>query len=384
MTVAATLSLADAARERWGALVVGAGPAGSLTARELARLGVRVLLVDRSAFPRWKVCGCCLLQPGLSTLSHLGLGDLPRRLGAIPLTAVRFSVRGVHARIPMTGGVALSREAFDAGLIEAAITAGVQFLPETAARLQTCQPDWREVSFQHSGQSASASARIVVAADGLGGQLAVQEPRLGVRVRESSRIGAGCVLEADSECVQSGTIEMACGRAGYVGLVRLEDKRVCCAAALDFSAVRHAGPGSAAVAVLKEAGGWLPARLADAPWRGTPPLTRSLKTHWAERLFIVGDAAGYVEPFTGEGMAAALASARALAPLAASASEAWRPGLGSRWDAIYSRMVKSRQGFAQAMSMVLRHPQRARALVALLSFCPFLAVPFERRLNNTN
>ena len=54
MTVAATLSLADAARERWGALVVGAGPAGSLTARELARLGVRVLLVDRSAFPRRK------------------------------------------------------------------------------------------------------------------------------------------------------------------------------------------------------------------------------------------------------------------------------------------------------------------------------------------
>ena len=107
-----------------------------------------------------------------------------------------------------------------------------------------------------------------------------------------------------------------------------------------------------------------------------------LKNHWAQRLFVVGDAAGYVEPFTGEGMAAALASAKHCAA-GASASETWR-GLGSRWDAIYSRMVKSRQGFAQAMSMVLRPPPLATAIVALTAVCPLLAAPFERRLNNPN
>jgi flavin-dependent dehydrogenase len=385
MTVAATLSLTDAAKECWGALVVGAGPAGSVTARELARLGIRVLLVDRAAFPRWKVCGCCLLQPGLNTLTHLGLGDLTKRLGAIPLTDVRFSVRGVHARVPMTGGVALSREAFDAGLIEAAIAAGVQFLPETSARLQTSRPDFREIALQHLGQLAPTSARIVVAADGLGGQLAAQEPGIGVRIREFSRIGAGCVFEADSGDLQPGTIDLACGRAGYIGLVRLEDNRMCCAAALDLSAIRHAeGPGSAAITVLKEAGVSLPARLAHASWRGTPSLTRSLKRHWADRLFVVGDAAGYVEPFTGEGMAAALASARALAPLAASACEAWCPELGCRWDNTYLRAVKNRQGLAHAMAMVLRRPQLALGIVALVSLCPLLAGPFERRLNDPN
>lgn len=383
MTVAATLSLTDASRERWDALVVGAGPAGSVTARELARLGIRVLLVDRAAFPRWKVCGCCLLQPGLNTLSHLGLGDLPKRLGAIPLTDVRFSVRGIHASVPMTGGVVLSREAFDAGLIKAAIEAGVQFLPETAARLQASDADFREVVLQHLGQLEAVSAQIVISADGLGSQLAAHESGLGGRIREFSRIGAGCVFESDSGDLQPGTIEMACGRAGYVGLVRLEDNRMCCAAALDLSAIRQAeGPGTAAIAVLKEAGVSLPAQLVEAPWRGTPSLTRSLKRHWAERLFVVGDAAGYVEPFTGEGMAAALASARALAPLAAIACAAWRPELGWRWDNTYLRVVRNRQGFIQAMSMVLRRPQLALGIVALVSLCPSLARPFERRLNN--
>src|SRR5262249_23647918 len=60
MTLAATLDLMTTSERRWDAVVVGAGPAGALAARELARLGAAVLLVDRATFPRWKVCGCCL------------------------------------------------------------------------------------------------------------------------------------------------------------------------------------------------------------------------------------------------------------------------------------------------------------------------------------
>lgn len=383
MTLAATLSLADAAGECWDALVVGAGPAGSVTARELARLGARVLLVDRSAFPRWKVCGCCLLRPGLDTLSRMGLGDLPKRLGAIPLTSIRFSIGGFHARAPMSGGVVLSREALDAGLIQAAIADGVQFLPETSARLQALQPDRRQVSLQHGGRSAIADARIVVAADGLGGHLAAHEPCLQPRIRHSSRIGFGCTIDGGDEFIPSGVIEMAAGRTGYVGVVRLEDGRVSIAAALDLAAVRHAdGPGSVAISILQGAGVALPSGLANAAWRGTPPLTRSQKRHWADRLLVVGDAAGYVEPFTGEGIACALASAEALAPLAAEGCRAWHDSLGPRWDAACTRAVKSRQSIIRAMSLVLRRPWLASTIVALLSLAPFLAVPIERRLNH--
>lgn len=77
--------------ETWDAVVVGAGPAGSVTARELARRGRRVLLVDKATFPRAKVCGCCLNRASLAALDAVGLGDLPARLGAVPLDRVKLA-----------------------------------------------------------------------------------------------------------------------------------------------------------------------------------------------------------------------------------------------------------------------------------------------------
>ena len=62
-------------------------------------------------------------------------------------------------------------------------------------------------------------------------------------------------------------------------------------------------------------------------WKGTPELTRRPVRLGAERLFAVGDAGGYVEPFTGEGVLWALSGARALAPLVARVAERWDPGL---------------------------------------------------------
>ena len=139
---------------------------------------------------------------------------------------------------------------------------------------------------------------------------------------------------------------MACGAGGYTGLVRLEDGRLDVAAAFDAAWVRAAGgPGRAAARLLREAGWPAPDRLEALPWRGTPALTRRPRRVAAERLFVVGDAAGYVEPFTGEGMAWALASGAAVAPLAARAVT-WRPELARRWADLHSRVVGRRQSSA--------------------------------------
>src|SRR6516164_7141698 len=129
MTIAATIELAAARACMWDALVVGAGPAGSLAARQLALQGRSVLLVDRACFPRWKVCGACLNGWALATLSAVRLERVTHDLGAVPLTRMHVAAWGRQADIALGVGVSLSRAALDAALVEAAIDAGVSFLP---------------------------------------------------------------------------------------------------------------------------------------------------------------------------------------------------------------------------------------------------------------
>ena len=383
MNLAATLDLATAAHAEWDVLVVGAGPAGSVTARELARLGSRVLLVDQAAFPRRKVCGACLIQRGVDTLGRIGLGDLAHRHGAVPLTTFQLSSRGWHASFPGLGGVALSREALDVALVDAAISCGVHFLPETLVRRHQSRADCRAVQLQQHGANRTARARVMIAADGLGGMLLAHEPGMPERVQSASRIGIGCTLAGEVCGYGPGTIFMSCGQAGYLGLVRVEDGRLNCAAALDRAALRNAAnPGHLAAKLLTEAGLSVPNGLKHASWRGTVPLTRRLPRPWSHRLFVVGDAAGYVEPFTGEGMAWALASAVALAPIAHRAAKSWDRSYGQAWQQQHYNYVRRRERFLRAAAEVLRHPLLSSALVALLARFPGLAGPIVRHLRS--
>jgi flavin-dependent dehydrogenase len=387
MTLAATTTLEEAARRTWGAVVVGAGPAGAMAARELARRGVDVLLVDRASFPRWKVCGCCLNGRATALLDAAGLGNLTAIRRAVPLKSLCLASGGRLARVPLSGGVALSRESFDAALIQAAVEAGATFLPETGAILLEKDPkspgcdDLRHVQLRQGEKFVEIHARVVVAADGLAGQF-LARTATAAPAEAGSRIGAGTTTADVPDFYRPGVIYMTCGAGGYTGLVRLEDGRLDVAAAFDASEVRAGGgPGAAAVRLLHEAGWPAPEGLADLPWRGTPPLTRQAGQVAAERLFVVGDAAGYVEPFTGEGMAWALASGKAVAPLAARAAERWQPELVQQWAAIHRRVVSRRQTVCRGAAAVLRRPWLTRLMVRLLSRAPVLATPVIACLN---
>ena len=385
MTPAATLDLAQAAGRTWDAVVVGAGPAGCLAARELARRSIAVLLVDRAAFPRWKVCGCCLNGRAAAVLHAVGLGALPAACGAVPLHSIRLASGGRQATAPLSGFGALSREAFDSALTGAAAASGAEFLPETRAALEDDNSDrkdgLRRLLLRQGERRAEVVARVVVAADGLGGRLlaragAAAEPEAG------ARIGAGVTTADAPDFYRPGVVYMTCGAGGYAGLVRLEDGRLDVAAAFDAGAVRAAGgPGGAAARLLREAAWPAPDRLEELAWRGTPPLTRRPRRLAAERVFLVGDAAGYVEPFTGEGMAWALAAGAAVAPVAAQAAERWRPELARRWADRHARVVGRRQFVCRAAAAVLRRPWLIRLVVQALGRAPWLVVPFLRLLN---
>lgn len=360
-------------------IVVGAGPAGSIAARELARGGARVLLVDRAMFPRPKVCGCCVNPRALEILKRVGLGDLPDRLGALPLTSLNLAARGLRAVVERPLGAAVSREAFDAALAGAAMEAGAAFSPTTSALLRPiASPDHRAVRLDRDGRSWEARARFVVSATGLADALFPRELQSPAAPR--GKLGAGAIAPEAPPGYEPNRIYMACGVKGYVGLVVLEDGRLDLAAALRPEAVREAGGvGPLADRVVAEAGLPPVPGASGLPWRGTPILTRSPRRLVEGRVFRVGDSAGYVEPFTGEGMAWAIAGGRALATVLLTALErdaaddATEAEAERAWRRAHRREVGRRQMVCRLASRTLRAPWATRALIRALSLRPGLA-----------
>jgi len=369
----------------WDAVVVGAGPAGAMTAHELARAGASVLMLERTPFPRWKVCGSCLSPGTQQTLGSAGLGHLLPGMGARPLHALRVGGWGVSAELSLGTSVAVSRSARDAALVEAATAAGAAVINPARARLGAARGGYRAVTVESEEGEEEVQARVVVAADGLGSPLltAALGPRAPADggVAPGAPIGFGALFPADTPGFPPGVIHMAVGAGGYVGLVRLEDGTLDVAAAL---AARGAGGVAGerpegAVARLLEGAGF--PRLEGTPlhgWKGTPRLTRTLPTRGAERLLAVGDAAGYVEPFTGEGVGWALAGARALAPLALEGIRAWDPGLVAEWDRTYGRTIGAQARLCRGIAWALRRPTISRAGIRLLRTVPAVAGPFVR------
>jgi flavin-dependent dehydrogenase len=344
---------------KWDVIVVGAGPAGAVAARELARRGRRVLLVDKAIFPRMKVCGCCLNSAAIRTLERLGLAHVLE--GAIPLDRVRIAAGAHSADVNLPRGMALSREVLDARLVEAAIEAGAEFRPGTTVKRDS---------------PLLAQAPVVVIASGLSSKETSPAP--------GSRIGAGVILPAGAApgVYDSRTIHMATGRGGYVGLVRVEEDRLDIAAAFDANFVKSSGGlGLAAKAILRQVCWPIPSDLVDAPWRGTPALTRQ-RARLAERgLFVVGDAAGYIEPFTGEGMAWAMMSARAIAPIVDEAVRSWDDGLARLWEATHRRIIGRRQRVCRVVAQVLRSARLTGIAVRVLRRFPIVSRPVVAAIN---
>jgi len=384
VTVDRTLEPESAAGRVWDVVVVGAGPAGAMAARELARRGAAVLLVDRAQFPRYKVCGGCLNPRSLRYLRQAGLGDLLERLGAVALTSVRLAARGSYANVPLPAGAAVSREALDAALIREAIASGSEFLPGTTAGLLPARgtPDRRTLHLRHAGRDYEVECRIVLAANGLGGKLEEHADGLdtnsSVAVWDSgSRVGAGVMIPQAPAGYEPGTIYMACAAEGYVGQVVVEDGRVDVGAAFDPLAVKAAGGAGELAAKIIAAAGFAPVpNLAGLQWKGTPHLTRQAPRLGGLRHFVLGDAAGYVEPFTGEGMAWALAGATQVSSLALrGASQGWDNDLLVRWRAAYRRSVTRRQFVCRMSARVLRSPRVTNVAVRVLSVIPRLSRP---------
>ncbi len=140
----------------WDAIVIGAGPAGSVVARQLALGGRRVLLLDKKRFPRRKVCGACLNHGAVTLLEEIGLGNILHDSGAVELSGFDLRSGSRRLSLPLPSGRAVSRSVLDQQLVEAAIRAGVTFHDGVSATVGDVSDDGRIVELKHATDTVRA------------------------------------------------------------------------------------------------------------------------------------------------------------------------------------------------------------------------------------
>jgi menaquinone-9 beta-reductase len=287
-------------------IVVGAGPAGSLAALALARAGRRVALLDRSAFPRAKVCGNCLNPAAWEIWDALGLTEsfaaLPHReMVGFDLYAEGRLLHRETFRAPRRGPRAVARDVLDDWLRREAEAAGAEFFPETVVTA---------VNPAGSVETSRGifSGELVFGADGRNSVVArlcglMPPPRRCHRVAWQASMAAPGNL--------GDRVQMHVFEEGYLGCCRHNQDEAAVSMVLD--ARRSQDPAE----FVRR---YFPA-LPPQDWMRMNPISRSSARTGTGRVWLVGDAARVVEPFTGEGIYFALKTALLAAE---AAEEGWR------------------------------------------------------------
>jgi flavin-dependent dehydrogenase len=362
-------------------LVIGGGVAGSSCALTLARHRISVDLVEKASFPRTKVCGCCIGPAGLTLLDRLRLHGEALQLGS-ETNRWSASIDRRRIDIPIPSGLVISREALDPLILNSAIDAGAKVTMNCEATVRLADSHGVDVRFRRDDKTWDARYEVVVVAAGLSARGLDQI--LPWTQSPHGPFGYSCTTRMKE--VENGTIYMACQEDGYVGLVQLADGKTDVAAALrsGSEAAKRGTPIQRIERILAaSAFGFDLPNSVDDP-KATPPLRRS-RLAGNGRVLAIGDAAGYVEPFTGEGMTWAIHSGIAASDLIAHAidanSAAALGAMGQRWTRQLSRLLRRKKMLCRTVTSCLGNSFLRAAAGQVLSTMPQLSSPIIRSLN---
>ena len=356
--------------ERVDIAIVGGGPAGAVLAARLARAGVAVVVLERSPAWRWRAGGVFSSPAAMAALRRLGLDPTTAAAVARPIAAMRVETPG-GSMFRLTYGadrggepaVGFDRSALDPALLRVAETAGADVrrgwtvtgvdLNDPRAVIHARGPD---------GAETDLVADVVVGADGLRSVVArsagvTRATFLGERVGLTYHLGDA----TDRPCPDA---RMRILRDGYIGIAPVPGGRVNIGIVLGRSwRERLARQGAGGVA-REIVGGIPPAPDDPAAWRdGTPldhiagasPLGHRVTRRAGERWLLIGDAAGFLDPFTGEGLHRALVSAE-LAGAAVLAARRGHSGAFAAYDRAMRRRFLSKDTVSWLVQAFLARP----------------------------
>jgi flavin-dependent dehydrogenase len=298
-------------------LIAGAGPAGSLAALLLARAGARVRLLDRDSFPRDKLCGDSLNPGAMARLERLGVAG-PVREAGLPIAGMLLTgprgaaVRGTYGAGRL--GRSLPRRLLDTTLVDAAVAAGARL--ETGVVVKG-PVGWGERGRRRvtgvqvrgpDGRHGRRFASMVIAADGRRSPCALA---LGLSRHPSTprRWAVGAYFENVSGLTSFG--EMHVRRGHYIGVAPVPGglANVClvCEPSIPDCDLRHP---ARSLERLLGADAVLGHRFRHAHCvsdvRVLGPLAVDVDAAGVPGLLLAGDAAGFVDPMTGDGLRLAI------------------------------------------------------------------------------